>query len=193
MRQLQTVKDRVVALKQRDGLLMSNNQQAADVLANYFGEMFTREDEAGISYQEEMENSAWKDTDVDLSSVSVLQKLRNLKVDKSPGPDGIHPMLLKSCAKAVAEPLSQASFNVGIIPQDWKTANVIPIFKKGSKTDAAYYRPVSLTSVPCKIMESLIKAGMTSFLDENKIITDRQYGFMKQRSCLTNLLECFES
>ena len=54
-------------------------------------------------------------------------------------------------------------------------------------------RPVSLTSVPCKIMESLIKTSMTSFLDENKIITDRQHGFMKQRSCLTNLLECFES
>ena len=50
--------------------------------------------------------TAWKDTDVDLSSVVVLQKLRNLKADKSPGPDGIHPMLLKSCAEAVAEPLS---------------------------------------------------------------------------------------
>ena len=70
---------------------------------------------------------------------------------------------------------------------------MIPIFKKGSKSDAANYRPVSLTSVPCKIMESLIKTSMTSFLDENKIITDRQHGFMKQRSCLTNLLECFES
>ena len=57
MRQLQTVKDRVVALKQRGGLLTSSDQQAADVLANYFSEMFTREDEAGISYQEEMENS----------------------------------------------------------------------------------------------------------------------------------------
>ena len=51
--------------------------------------MFSREDEAGISYQEEMENSAWKDTDVDLSSVAVIQKLRNLKADKSPAPDGI--------------------------------------------------------------------------------------------------------
>jgi len=57
MRQLQTVKDRVVAPKQRDGLLTSNGKQAADVLANYLGKMFTREDEAGISYQEEMENS----------------------------------------------------------------------------------------------------------------------------------------
>ena len=85
----------------------------------------------------------------------------------------------------------QASFDVGIIPQDWKTANVIPIFKKGSKSDAANYRPVSLTSVPCKIMESLIKTSMTSFLDENKIITDSQHGFMKQRSCLTNLLGMF--
>ena len=93
-------------------------------------------------------------------------------------------------AKAVVQPLSlifQASFDIGIISQDWKIANVIPIFKKGSKTDAGNYRSVSLTSVPCRIMESLIKASITSFLDKNKIITDRQHGFMKHRSCLTNL------
>ena len=70
---------------------------------------------------------------------------------------------------------------------------MVPIFKKGSRTDAANYRPVSLTSIPCKIMESLIKASMSSLLEENKTITDRQHGFMKNRSCLTNLLECFEN
>ena len=99
-------------------------------------------------------------------------------------------------ATVVVEPLSlifQASFDVGIVLQDWKTAYVIPMFKKGSKTDAGNYRSVSLTSVPCKIMESLIKASITSFLDKSKIITVRQHGFMKHRSCLTNLLECFES
>ena len=196
MRQLQTVKDSVTVLKKPNGQLTSDNQQAADVLANYYGEMFTREDTAGISYQDEIEQSAWEDTDVYLSTDAVLQKLRNLKDDKSPGPDSIHPMLLKSCAGAVAEPLScifKASFESGVIPQDWKTASVVPIFKKGSRTDAANYRPVSLTSIPCKIMESLIKASMSSFLEENKTITDRQHGFMKNRSCLTNLLECFEN
>jgi len=72
------------------------------------------------------------------------------------------------------------------ILHDGKTANVIPIFKKGSRTDTANYRPVTLTSVPCKIMQSLIKASMTSFLEKNKIITDRQHGFMKHSLILHN-------
>ena len=88
--------------------------------------------------------------------------MKNLKVDKSPGPDGLHPLLLKSCADVVAEPLLcivKASFKSGITAQDWKRTTVAPIFKKGLRTDPAIYRPVSLTLVPCKIMESLVKAS----------------------------------
>ena len=69
---------------------------------------------------------------------------------------------------------------------------MVPIFKKGSRTDRANYRPVSLTSVPCKIMESLIKEQMLAHLETNSVVTDAQHGFMSSRSCLTNLLESLE-
>lgn len=123
-------------------------------------------------------------------------KVMKLQTDKSPGPDGIHPLLLQECAASVAEPLSlifQKSFELGTLPDDWKTAHIVPIFKKGSKTDKANYRPVSLTSVPCKIMESIIKDRMKQFLDSNGVISDAQHGFMQGRSCLTNLLETLEN
>jgi ribonuclease P/MRP protein subunit RPP40 len=72
-------------------------------------------------------------------------------------------------------------------------ANVTALFKKGSKKDPGNYRPVSLTSQICKIMERLIKEDLTNFLESNKIIYNSQHGFRKNRSCLTNLLEFMET
>jgi len=125
----------------------------------------------------------------------VLEKLRQLKSDKSPGPDGMHPLLLNRCAEVVAEPLAyifQKSFDTGQVPTDWKSANVAPIFKKGSRTDPGNYRPVSLTSVPSKVMESIIRDDTVSFLESSKKLNRYQHGFTRKRSCLTNLLESLE-
>ena len=77
----------------------------------------------------------------------------------------------------------------GRVPEDWKMENVTPIFKKGSKGDPGKYRPVSLTSVCCKMMESIIRDAITEHLDMNKLINASQHGFSKGRSCATNLLE----
>jgi len=84
------------------------------------------------------------------------------------------------------------SLNTGEIPADWKRANVTPIFKKGSKSDPGNYRPVSLTSVCCKILETLIRDGIMSHLEKNKLINQEQHGFMPGKSCCTNLLEFME-
>ena len=79
------------------------------------------------------------------------------------------------------------------VPKDGKDANVTPIFKKGAKSSPDNYRPVSLTSVPCKIMESIMRDKMVDHLLENKLINNSQHGFMqKKKSCTTNLLEFLE-
>ena len=74
----------------------------------------------------------------------------------------------------MAEPLSiifQESYNSGNLPHDWKTANIVPIYKKGDRADPNNYRPVSLTSVPRKLMESIIKDNIAGFLEKkNKAI-----------------------
>ena len=126
---------------------------------------------------------------------SIVRKLQKLPTDKSPGPDGIHNLLLHNCASDVAEPLSlifKTSFESGVLPQEWTSAIVVPIFKKSAKNDRANYRPVSLTSVPCKVMESLIKEKLVKFLEKHDIISNSQHGFMSGKSCLTNLLESLE-
>ena len=78
------------------------------------------------------------------------------------------------------------------IPQDWKKATVSPLFKKGNKTKPENYRPVSLTSIIGKILESIIKDPIVNHLSSYQLIHNSQHGFTRGRSCLTNLLEFME-
>ena len=84
------------------------------------------------------------------------------------------------------------SLQEGIVPLEWKEANIIPLFKKGSRNKSVNYRPVSLTSVICKLLESIIRDHIMDFLIKHKLINSSQHGFLKSKSCLTNLLCFFE-
>ena len=77
----------------------------------------------------------------------------------------------------------------GSVPQKWKCANVTPIFKKGSKLNPGKYKPVSLTCIICKIMESVIKDSLVEHFRKNNLISNSQHGFMAKKSCLINLLQ----
>ncbi len=78
--------------------------------------------------------------------------------------------------------------HIGEVPQDWRKAIICPIFKKGDPEDAANYRPVSLTSVLCKIFEKLLKKALLLFLTETRSLSPSQHGFLPHRSCLSNLI-----
>ena len=84
------------------------------------------------------------------------------------------------------------SLEEGIVPSEWKEANIRPLFKKGSRNKPDNYRQVSLTSVVCKLLETLIRDHMEEFLVKHKLINTSQNGFLKARLCLTNLLYFFE-
>ncbi|CAM4652477.1 unnamed protein product, partial [Caretta caretta] len=121
--------------------------------------------------------------------------LEKLDVHKSMGLDKLHLRVLKELAAVIAEPLAiifENSWRTGEIPDDWKKANVVPIFKKGKKEDPGNYRPVSLTSVPGKIMEQVLKESILMHLHERKVIRNSQHGFTKGRSCLTNLIAFYD-
>ena len=88
---------------------------------------------------------------------------------KSSGPYGIHPMLLKNCAVEISKPLSvifRWLYDQGELPQEWKQAHITSIYEEGDKSDAGNYRLVSLTSVECKVMESIIKDHMITALEK---------------------------
>ena len=94
-------------------------------------------------------------------------------------------------ANQVADPLAvifNESLATGNLPEDWKTAVVTPIFKHGGKADPGNYRPVSLTSVPCKVLERILRRKICAHLTDHNLINSRQHGFLPGRSCLSNLL-----
>ena len=133
-------------------------------------------------------------SDLEIDSASVKSELLKLNVYKSCGPDGVHPKLLKALAEdfrfvnAVTE-LFKGCVETGELPKVWKSASVVGLFKKGSKADPLNYRPVSLTCILCKIFEQLVRQHIVNYLENN--ISGYQHGFVKGKSCLSNLLETF--
>ena len=79
--------------------------------------------------------------------------------------------------------------SVSYVPDDWKTAIIVPVYKKGPTTNVTNYRPISLTSVASQIMERVISVQMISFLLQNNVINTAQHGFLQGLSTTSNLLE----
>ncbi|GAB0176867.1 mitochondrial enolase superfamily member 1 [Grus japonensis] len=121
----------------------------------------------------------------------VSDLLHHLDTHKSMRLDWIHPGVLRELAEVLIRPLSmvyQQSWLNGEVPVDWRLANVTPVYKKGGNEDPGNYRPVSLTSVLGKVMEQIILSAITWHVQDNQVIRASQHGFMKGRSCLTNLI-----
>ncbi|KGL73655.1 hypothetical protein N309_10427, partial [Tinamus guttatus] len=103
----------------------------------------------------------------------VREHLRKLDTHKSMGPDGMHPRVLRELADVIAKPLSiifERSWRTEEVPEGWKKASVTPVFKKGKKEDPGNHRPVSLTSVPGKVMEWFILAVFSRHVEDRKLL-----------------------
>nr|XP_047127816.1 uncharacterized protein LOC124808654 [Hydra vulgaris] len=122
----------------------------------------------------------------------VQTRLQALDKSKSVGFDFVHPYVLKKCSSSISNPLYlifKKSMETGTLPDMWKKANVMPLFKKVSKLKTSNYIPVSLTSIPCKVLERIIADCIMQHLIKNNLLSKKQHGFMKSKSCTTNLLE----
>jgi hypothetical protein len=181
-------------LKNQDGETVTDNQGMAELLNTCFKEVFTREEAGDAPDPENLQTESVLST-IQFRVSDVRKKIRNLKAEGAAGPDGIGPRVLQELQQEMAPALAAVftkSMEEGVVPADWRDANVSPIFKKGAKSSPSNYRPVSLTSVSCRVMESLIRDAMTAHLTANKLINKSQHGFVKDRSCVTNLLEFLE-
>ena len=133
--------------------------------------------------------------DIDISISGLLKLLKNLKPGKAAGPDQLKPLLLKKLRDEIAPVIKvifDKSLQTGTLPTEWLTANVMPVFKKGDKSLAANYRPISLTCILCKVLEHILASNIVKHLDAQEIMYDMQHGFREKRSCETQLVMMIE-
>jgi len=185
----------VAPLQNENGILFTDSSSKANILNDQFSNVFNKnEDKSSIpnkgpSLHPNMSN-------ITITENGVKKLLNNLNPHKATGPDDVPARLLKEIAEEIAPVftnLFQASLNQGKIPRNWKTANVIPAFKKGNKAKPENYRPISLTCITCKIMEHIISSNLMTHLERNHILTDAQFGFRKNRSCETQLINTVQN
>lgn len=189
----QQVKDNIGPLKGRNGETSSDSKFMADELNSFFASSFTRENSDNIKNPNITFSGNDSDQlkDIIITPEVVKKHLNCLKRNKSPGPDKLGSSFLLDMCDLIVEPLSTI-FNISLklrqVPNDWKEANVTPIFKKGDKSDPGNYRPISLTSQVCKVFESIIRENIVNHLNTHSLLLQSQHGFTKGKSCLTNLL-----
>ncbi|KAK3088848.1 hypothetical protein FSP39_024556 [Pinctada imbricata] len=171
-----------------------DDAEKADILANFFSGVFTKEPSGELPELEPRNISIpWSEVNIEEDIIRIL--LSNLNSEKSPGPDQMHPRLFKELSQELAQPLRiifEKSIRDRQVPDEWKVAKISAIYKKGPKSIAGNYRPVSLTSIVCKVMEKIVRNHITKYFLENDLFTKRQYGFMSGRSTAIQLLKVLD-
>ena len=178
-----------VAPLKRNGIAYSNSKTKAQILNQQFTSVFTSED---TDHLPNLGPSPYPDlSNIKVHVQGVVKLLKNLNPHKATGPDNLPSRLLKEVADEIAPSLTllfQATLTQGCIPAVWKEGLITPVFKKGDRSIASNYRPISLTSICCKLQEHIIHGNIMAHLDKHKILSDDQHGFRKRRSCETQLI-----
>ena len=163
LRSKRKVNTTVTSLVREDGSETKGAGEAASELSAFFSSVFEQECYGPLKKECYDKVSGYSEiSDFTFSLDDVEKLLKGVRVDKSPGPDGLHPKLLKALAEdttfveAVFELFCCCAANKRI-PSDWKLANVVALHKKGPRNDPSKYRPVSLTSILSKLYQQLIR------------------------------------
>jgi hypothetical protein len=182
----------IAPLRDSNGATLARNSEKATLLNNYFSSVFTKDngiiDSAKLPDQVEQQMET-----IFFTPDTVLKSIRGLKANSCAGPDGLPALFFKNAANLISFPLSvifNLSLQTGSLPDNWKTAAVTPVFKKGSPSDPSNYRPISLTCVACKLMECTVKESLLLHVKKCGLIDRNQYGFLSRRSTTSHLLDC---
>lgn len=173
----------------RNGIIYTANKAKAQTLNDQFSSVFTHEIPGPLPSKGNSPFSSMEGIVIDNNGV--LKQLSSLNPNKATGPDGLSPNFLKTTASSISPALTlifQASLHQGKLPIQWKDANVVPIFKKGDRSQPSNYRPVSLTSVCCKVLEHIIFSRTMHHLNRFNILSELQHGFRSKHSCESQLI-----
>ena len=187
---------KIPMLRKPDGSDAVTANDKAETLNKFFSDNFTKERIDNVPITSEITYSGDHLNTFVITNEMVANKISNLSQNKSPGPDGWHPIFLKNVTDLISSPLAtlfQKSLDEGILPNQWLESYITAIHKKGNKSLAENYRPISITSILCKLMESIVRDQLVAHMETNDILSTKQHGFVTRRNCMTNLLICLES
>jgi hypothetical protein len=183
----------IPVLLDKNGTRCSDAKSKSDALSEQFASVFTRDDGILPLFENRTtETCEWLDITEDL----VLEALKRQPAKTSLGPDNIPAIVLNKCAHSISAPLTvifRESLSTGVLPNDWLSAIVVPIYKKGSTSEPGNYRPVSLTSPCSKVLEHMLKKRILDHLTANNLISKEQHGFLANKSTLSNTLSCLNN
>ena len=172
-----------------EGALVNDSEKCASALNSFFGSVYTKGPSQFPVFNVFPRPGDMQDVVFTLENIK--SKLINLDCNKSMGPDSIPACILKNSADIFAPILLdifEISYRDGIVPDQMKVANIVPLFKAGDRTICNNYRPVSLTPVIAKVFESIIHENLLKHIENNDIIHSAQHGFLKNHSTNTNLI-----
>ena len=170
------------------------DKERSNILNNYFRSVLTKEKDENLPHFEDRHITEPLG-ELEITNETVEKSLSNMKAGKLQGPDMIHPRILKETRSQIIEPLKKLfrqSLDEGNVPEDWKKANATALSKLGERKLPENYRPISLTSVVCKLMERIIGNKIVDHMESNNLFAKEQHGFRAGRSCTTQLLEFME-
>jgi len=178
-------------LRSTNGSLVTKDSDKANMLNTFFGTVFTADDGKVPNFDRRVPFDIFLDT-VEVCSPTVLKHIHKCKSGTSAGPDGIPQSFIKEFKFPLLNPLTvlyKHILGLGQVPSVWKFAHITPVFKKGISSDVSNYRPISLTSVFCKLLERVVQEKMFDYLLANGLISPHQHGFLAKHSTCTQLLE----
>ena len=159
-----------------------------NIFNDFFNSTFTRSDYVLPAFQV-LPTPKSQLYQIEINSTEIFQALRSLDTSKAFGSDNMVPAVLKHCSTPVINSITHllvASLSTPSLPEEWKLHKITPILKKGDPTDLKNYRPISLLCTLSKVLESIVYNKVIDFLGPQ--ISCQQFGFMKKRSCLSQVL-----
>ena len=169
----------------------NSNTDIANMFNEYFVSIFSSDSDVAFEHRDRLHNVEFED--ITLSEEEVLAVIMNLDHNKAHGPDNIPARLLKETAAQIAPSLCSLfnkSLRIGVVPDDWKLANVVPVYKHGEKAEVENYRPISLLSLISKTLERCVFNNIKHHAYEQ--INPCQNGFVPKKSCITQLIEVLD-
>lgn len=198
------IKNKLHTRHQIPPLLQSNNQVTLDALTksnllnNTFAKVFLKDEAGSITTTPTLHKKSSNIIPYVFQPIThqdILTSILKLKNSVSRTPDAIPSLYIKKTSANLVRPLHflfNYSMATSTIPTLWKKAIVVPIYKKGKRNDPTNYRPISLTSVLCRLLERIIHNHIFMHMMENQIISEAQHGFMTGRSTQTQQLHFLE-